>query len=163
MALKTPPPEVQVSLLKLSTAAKTLNELSDQLTKEVSEVELTVNRLNLGVSTHVQFESWGTEDGSRSGVWRLAYGKFAGKWGFFVEHVAEDLNLHPDDTNEYEAWLFKDAPREKRLKAVESIPLLLAALVKKADEVASQINDKVVYAKDLSSKLAQPSRDGSSK
>jgi hypothetical protein len=98
-------------------------------------------------------EAWSDEEGLSSGVWRLAYGKMAGKWGFFIEYLTEDLRAGHED---YESWLFKDAPREQRIKAVEKIPLLLEALVKKSTDVASDIEGKLSYAKSLASALPAP-------
>ena len=46
-------------------------------------------------------------------LWRLAYGKHAGKWCLFIEYLTEDRNAFPEDGT-YEAWLFKDAPRGRR-------------------------------------------------
>jgi hypothetical protein len=140
--------EVQTNLEKLASAAKTINELSDQLTHEVSQIEGAVNEFNLGIETNVRIESWASEQGN-SGLWRLAYGKMAGKWGFFVEYLSEWPERGPD-AETYESWLFKDSPREQRLKAVEKIPDLLAALVKKSGELAETVTRKVNYARDLS-------------
>jgi hypothetical protein len=140
-------PEVQANLQKLASVASTINQLSDQLTEEVSEVEEAVNELNLGVTTNVRVDSWADEEGN-SGLWRLAYGKNSGKWGFFVEYLSEWPGRGPDSET-YESWLFKDSPRDVRLKCVEKIPLLLDTLVRKSTEVANTIAEKVAYAKDL--------------
>src|SRR5438309_2254863 len=115
-------------LQKLSSTAKNVNDLTDKLTKEVAGIETAVNRLNLGVETNVNVESWTDEMGNHSGLWRLAYGKNGGKWCFIVEYMTEDHRQGPmADT--YEAWAFKDAPRDARIKCVEKIPNLLAVLV----------------------------------
>jgi hypothetical protein len=160
------PAEVQADLQKLTVAAKSINELSDELTREVAGIEAVVNRLNLGVHTNVQIEKWFDEEGRHSGVWRLAYGKEAGKWGFFIEYIATDEDgLRQGDPNAetYESWLFKDAPRENRIKAVGKIPLLLQALVKASNEVAAKIAEEIAAARELASAIAQPALVGSGK
>jgi hypothetical protein len=104
--------------------------------------------LNLGVTVNVKIESWDSEDGESSSLWRLAYGKEAGKWGFIVEYISENLRYGPE-ADSYESWVFKDSPREQRLRAVEKIPLLLDALVAKSNEVAEEISRKVSYTQSL--------------
>src|SRR6204780_3452817 len=74
----------QTYLQQLSAATKTLNELSDELTQQVAEIETRLNTLNLGVSTNVRVESWADEDGIEWESWRLAYDKRGGKWGFVI-------------------------------------------------------------------------------
>lgn len=149
-------------LQELSSAAKNVNDLTDQLTKEVSGIETMVNRLNLGVETNVRVDSWPDEDGNQSGLWRLAYGKHAGKWCLFIEYLTEDHPAGPlADT--YEAWFFKDAPRDARIKAVSKIPELLTVLVQESQKLAAKIAEKVTYAQELAETLSQsgvgPSKD----
>lgn len=160
------PAEVQADLQKLTVAAKSINELSDELTREVAGIEAVVNKLNLGVHTNVQIETWSDEEGLNSSLWRLAYGKEAGKWGFFIECITTDqVGLRQGDPNAetYESWLFKDAPRENRIKAVGKIPLLLQALVKESNEVAAKIAEEIAAARELASAIAQPAPVGSQK
>ncbi len=143
-------------LQELSSTAKNVNDLTDQLTKEVSGIEAVVNRLNLGVETNVRVESWSDEEGVHSGLWRLAYGKHAGKWCFSIEYLTEDHDEGPmADT--YESWFFKDAPRDARIKAVGKIPELLAVLVQESRKLAEEIAGKVTYAQELAETLSQAS------
>lgn len=155
-----PDPEIftqmQAYLRRLEKAATTLNELSDQLTKQVKAIETVVNSLNLGITTHVNIGKWSTEDGSRTDEWSLLYDKESGKWGFVIMCVVDD----DSSEIEYKTWAFKDAPREQRIKAVEKIPLLLEALLKKSTEVASDITHKVNYAKSIASSLSLQKPNG---
>lgn len=143
--------EIQSNLQKLTAAAKAVNELSDQLKEEVGKIEATLNELKLGITANVRIDNWCDEEGN-SGLWRLAYGKEAGKWGFFIEYLAEFANRAPDSET-YESWLFKDSPREQRLKAVDHIPSLLAALARTSAELADTITQKVEYAKGVATNL----------
>jgi len=147
------PLDAKKYLQELSSTAKTLNELTDKLTKEVSAIEDAVNRLHLGVETSVHVESWGDESGFQSGLWRLSYGKHAGKWCLFIEYLTEDRNVGPA-ADTYEAWLFKDAPRDTRIKAVSKIPDLLARLVEESRNLAEKISDKLTYAQEIAKSLA---------
>jgi hypothetical protein len=166
MALKRillvpPPVETQAKLQKLAAVARTLNDLSDQLSQQVAEIEVAVCKLNLGVPASVIAETSSTENGVRGHCVRLAFDKHAGRWGFQVEELTENLDY--PDMDEYQAWPFKDAPRDYRLKTVVRIPELLDALVTKSAEVASDITEKVGYAKQIAAALAPPSAEDSKK
>jgi hypothetical protein len=146
------PSKIQAHLQELAAAAHSLNELSDQLTREIAEIESTLNKLNVGITACVDVESWADEEGLVWNTWRLAYMKEAGKWGFVIEHLNGHHHFPEDD--DYEKWLFKDAPREHRLRAIENIPLLLEELVKRSKTVASDITGKVSYAKSLAASFS---------
>jgi len=154
------PSETQDQLQKLATAARTLNDLSDQLSQRVAEIEIAVCKLNLGIRAFVVAETSSAEDGMRSHCVRLAFDKHAGRWGFQVEELTENLNY--PDMDEYQVWPFKDAPRDYRLKAVVRIPELLDALVTKSAEVASDITERVGYAEQIVAALT-PQRPEDSK
>lgn len=156
------PAKIQQQLQQLASAAQTLNELSDQLTQYVNDIEASVNKLNLGVTANVKTEHWSDEDGLRSTIWRLSYEKMSKQWGFAVERLTEDIDQGPE-AGTYDSWAFKDAPREHRLQAVEKIPALLDALLQKSKEVASEISTRVNYAKSLAATLNQQKTDGTTK
>src|ERR1700687_1349975 len=84
-----PAAKTVVQISQLTAAANTLNKLSDELTTEVSEVEATLNKLNLGVRAEVKAATLG-EYNYYSHWLRLAYGKEAGRGGFIVEEVEAD-------------------------------------------------------------------------
>lgn len=139
---------IQTQVEKLSITARTLNELSDQLTKEVEIVESALNRLNLGIRAHANVETLdATDDGLYNHWIRLAYGRSRNGWGFLVEELTENIDC--PDMDRCETWSFKEAPREFRIKVVDKIPALLEALVEKANEVAANIKSTVGTAKEL--------------
>jgi hypothetical protein len=150
------PPAVPNNLWRLANAAQNVNELSDRLTEQVSEIESAINKLNLGVDARVDVEV-SSQDGFDR-ITRLRYGKASGKWGFIIE---EFVDQSPEET--YQEWAFKEAPRELRLKVVEWIPKLLDDLVNTSLKLASAINDKITLAKGLISLLPQPGPSGSNK
>lgn len=153
--------EIQQKLQRLASAAQTLNQLSDELTKHVADIEACVNKLNVGVTATVKVEQSTSEDGMYSTIWRLAYEKTSKQWGFVLERLTEDLSNPETDT--YESWPFKDAPREYRVRAVEKIPALLDALIEKSKQVESEVSGRVSYAKSLALSLGQRSTDGGKK
>jgi uncharacterized coiled-coil protein SlyX len=156
------PSQIQDQLQQLAAAAQTLNELSDQLTKHVGDIETSLNKLNIGITANVKTEQWSDdEEGLSSTIWRLGYEKTSKQWGFVIERITEDCRYPEAGT--YESWAFKDAPREHRLLSVEKIPALLNALLEKSKDVASDISGKVSYAKSLATSLAMSKADGSKK
>lgn len=142
------PLEIQANLEKLSQASKLLNEVSDKFTKEVSVIEATINKFNLGVDAWVVFDSWTDQEEMETGYWSLGYGKLQGKWGLLIAYSREDRKYGPD-ADSFEQWLFKDSPRDKRLQAVDVIPKLLEALIKKSGEVATEIKLRTDYVQKL--------------
>lgn len=160
-AAANPNAKTKMQLTRLATVAGFLNELSDELTKQVSEIEATLNALNLGVRAEGVPVTLELDEDTRYHHWlRLAYGKKASKWGFIVEEL-ETYPSERDDT--YTSWLFKDAPREFRLKVVDSIPVLMDALAKESDHTAKEIAQKVEFVKDLSFKVPNISQKGPTK
>lgn len=149
-------------LKQLSDSAKALNALSDELTTVVADIEMVLNKLNLGIRAHINAETLEQSDADM--YWRglrLAYGKGASKWGFIIEEVSEDWN-NPENST-YESWHFKDAPREFRLKVVEKIPALLEALVKQSSETALEITKKTDFAKQVATTILNSSHPNGSK
>ena len=154
--------KIDANLQKLSSAAQTLNGLSDQLTAKIAVIEDSINKLNLGIRANVNaYTLEGADDDLYSRWVRLAYGKSGNRWGFIVEELTEDLRNPEQDT--YDSWAFRDAPREYRLKVVEKIPALLDALVIKSAEIASDIKKSVGYISELESVISKSSQKGSTK
>lgn len=140
--------KIQTHLSELTSTARTLNELSDQLTKEVEIVESALNRLGLGVRASVKVEILDrSRDGSSERWTQLSYGKSKNGWGFLIEEIQENINY--PEADRWETWPFKEAPREYRIKAVNRIPDLLEELAKRANETAATIKANISMAKDL--------------
>lgn len=139
--------KLQNSLKELAASADNLNTLSDQLTKQVTEVESALNKMGIGLTASVKTETWSDERGEQYDIWRLCYEKHQSKWGLTIEHLWGLEGF--DDSQESETWPFKDAPREHRLNSVEKIPDLIDALVAKSKDFASDISASTNYAQGL--------------
>jgi len=137
---------LQNSLQELTSSADTLNSLSDKLNKQVSDVESALNKIGIGLTASVNTEDWSDERGDTYNIWRICYEKHSSKWGFTIQHC---WGQEAFDDHESETWAFKDAPREHRLKAIEKIPDLIDALVKKSKDFASDISAVMSYAQGL--------------
>lgn len=129
---------VQHSIQQLPAAAASLNSATDQLGKSVAELDAVLKRFSLGVPTWVPFASW--EHFDYYSAEEIGYAKIGGKWGVAIRTVEGDCQA-PDD-EKMEQWLFNDAPRLLRVRAVEKIPELLEELLKKAAEMTKTITEK---------------------
>src|ERR1700686_1961932 len=109
---------VESSFHKLSTVASALNLVSDELGKSVSEMDAALKKLNLGIPVWVLIQGW--QDQTSFWSDHLGYQKISGKWGIALR-VVSGFHGHEDDAD-VETWLFNDAPRPLRLKAIEKIP-----------------------------------------
>ncbi len=144
-----------VDLNSLGSLAKSLNEASDALSKQIDEVEGALNKLKLGVWAWVELwrasEEWKGGGGLRevTRVENVGYGKHQGKWRLLYSVSYDEL---PDP--EYEqVYPLRDAPRMDRIDAVDRIPDLIKALEAKATEVAALAVKKAEEVKGLAAEL----------
>ncbi len=94
----------------LSEAAVDLNLISSELGRYISDIDLALKKLNLGV---VAWTTISGNDGEpdASWYWRedLGYAKVGSNWGICLRKVKGD-SRGPEDEAEGR-WLFNDAPR----------------------------------------------------
>lgn len=138
-------------LIMLAHEAKALNELSDEFTRQVMEVEAAISKLNLGVTASVSVEETSEQESPFSYNLKLGFQKQGGKWCLVVEDYV--VNEAIDEYDRYEIWPFKDAPRDLRLKVVDHIPELLRELVDKSSKAKSELFQKFEYARALAAGL----------
>lgn len=154
--------KVEASLKQLSSLAKTLNEASDELSRQITALESALNSYNLGVWVWVK-EPILTEtelsepdgEGHRYEVCyvhQLGYGKHKGKWGLVVG------SFWDADPEEGQLTFLRDASREIRLKAMDRVPDLLEALAKELAVLTDEASKKAAEAKELSSALTKRAR-----
>jgi len=128
----------------LTSAAKDLNAVSDELGTSVSELDSAMTRLSLGIPVWVTIRK---DDGLPDESWYwsedLGYAKVSGKWGFCLRKVRGDHQAPDDIEDETEEWLFKDAPRALRLASIEKIPELLEKLSSEAIKQAKEVREKL--------------------
>jgi hypothetical protein len=156
MALKHPAPlseRISASLFKeLADSAARLNAGSDELAKAIRPIDAALKKLNLGVSAwYVYSGSEEPDSDSNYSYRRIGYAKVGGKWGLALS--LDSGNAYSDIDN-YEAWLFNDAPRSMRLEAIDCIPDLLEQLVKESNKVAEDLQKKAGFARELAETIS---------
>lgn len=157
MAIKraVPPSErISASLFKeLADSSARLNSGSDELAKAIRPIDAALKKLNLGVSAWYAYR--GSENPDSDGNYsyrRIGYAKVGGKWGLALS--ANSGNTF-DEADDYEAWLFNDAPRSMRIEALDYIPDLLQQLVKESNKVAEDLQKKAELANELAEKISE--------
>jgi hypothetical protein len=151
MAIKRPAPpseRISASLFKdLADSAARLNSGSDDLAKAIRPIDAALKKLNLGVSAWYTYR--GSEEPDSDGNYsyrRIGYAKMGGKWGLALSSGSGNVQAEADN---YEVWLFNDAPRLMRLEAIDCIPDLLEQLVKESNKVAEDLQKKAGLAREL--------------
>jgi len=145
---------VGASFTKLSSAAKDLNAVSDELGRAITAMDHVLQRLNIGVPTWVKVQG-GEDPYSGMSYWSrdIGYAKIGNRWGIALCTRQGDYNT-PDE-EQAESWLFNDAPRWQRVEAVEKIPDLLEQLIKETEATTKNIKAKIDHAKQLATALEQ--------
>lgn len=163
MAAKSSPPppdRVAQSLKELSAVAARLNAASDEFSKATAPIDAALKKLNLGVEAWHRYAGWGPDQDGDYSERRIGYAKVAGKWGLALA-TASGSTYSPDEYGEQ--WLFNDAPRSMRIEAVEHVPALLEELVKRADQLATDLQEKTFAARELATTIASLVPDGQSR
>lgn len=150
--------KVEASLKQLSSLSKSLNEASDQLSKQISAIEVALNEYKLGVwvwakkpiLTETEISD-PDEQGRRFEYnfdHQLGYGKHKGKWGLLVSSGWEG-----DDGMDTKITPLRDAPREIRIKAMDRIPDLMDDLAQEMLSVTQEASKRAAEAKQLAAAL----------
>ncbi|ADW70943.1 hypothetical protein [Granulicella tundricola] len=138
---------VEGSFKQLSSAAQTLHSATDDLSKVIRQLDVSLKKLGLGFPAWVQVS--GEADEVQYLSHDLGYAKVDGKWGLALREVTGN-HLDTDDDAE-EIWGFNDAPRALRVDAVGKIPDLLEKLLAQTEETTKKLQAKIAQAAELAS------------
>jgi len=137
---------LQTHFQALSTAATSLNTASDELTKAVGVLDEALKKLNVGLTAWVSFISWSCEAAEYDNE-QVGYAKVNGKWGIAIHRIWGDSAL--GEEREEGPWLFNDAPREMRIRAVDKIPEMVEALSAEASKTTKRVLEKTKEVREL--------------
>jgi len=138
------PAKLASSFKTLAQTASELNSATKQLSKTIATLDESLKRLNLGISSWVQFASGGSEDGLIEESLELGYAKINGTWGLAIR--SSSWHVQDPDRETSTEWLYADASRELRLRAIEYIPELIERLNKDAQVITLKLNRKIEEA-----------------
>ena len=145
---------IQSTLKKLASVSQSLNQVSDEISSRIAEVEAALREYKLGVPAWIDLREWSefvSDDYGINGVWlkrtrRLGYSKKDGRWGLLTYISPEEAT----DSSELEEFVFlREAPRDVRLEAIDRLPDLLEELVKKAVETSELANKQAEKTKHI--------------
>jgi len=143
---KFPSPQAVSAFRELSKTAKSLNDATDRLGKVIETLDAALKGLNLGLQAWVKFEDWSDEDGDWQ-TEKVGYGKVGGKWGIAI--TSETGNYSNPDGDAYRSWLFNEAPRDLRMKAIAKLQEVIAELNRVAETTVDEINKKTAQVDEL--------------
>ena len=145
---------VRSSFQQLSARATDLNALSDQVGKVVARFDAEFNKLNIGIPCWVRFQEWTSENGLEFTSEEVGYAKVGAKWGLAIRTMSG--HEAANEYTEYSEWLFNDAPRLLRLKAIDKIPQLFENLVVEVDKATRAVDSKLKELQELATALDPP-------
>ena len=147
--------ELEGSLNQIASLSRTLNEASDQLSKQLSEIEAALNAFAAGIWVWAKrpIKKEYETDPAIAYVHELGYGKLNGKWGLLVSSGWEDAEPEGIETK-----FLRDAPRDIRLRAMDEMPQLLEAFAQKLAETTEETTKKVLRAKEIAVALSKKQR-----
>src|SRR5712692_8552214 len=144
--------KAEAALKQLASLSKSLNEASDQLNRQIAEIESALNTYKLGISAWVELKREQEQTPGGDGkfyelthVEDFGYGKHNGKWGLLVSSYYEEF-IDPAVPQTIETAFLRDASREIRLAAVEKVPDLLSALSGEAAKITDEVLKKTAGA-----------------
>ena len=145
---------VTAELLKqLSVASEALNNVSDVFNEQVKTIEEALASYNLGVTAWAPAcsldEADSADDGSHITFTReisVGYEKWQGKWCLKVHSWIPDFEIS-------EEWVLRDAPRERRMQAIDGIPKLLEKLIEAAQKLTAEVSKKTTEARMLAASI----------
>lgn len=142
---------VSAELLKrLSVASEGLNNASDIFNEQIKIIEEALASYNLGIMAWAPAcqvnETEYDDNGVPAGVYpvdiSVGYEKWQGKWCLKAASYSPIFD-------ERQEWVLKDAPRERRIQAIEGIPALLEKLIAEAQKLTSEVAKKTADARSL--------------
>lgn len=143
----SPPQQTLVSAFeRLADTAATLNKVSDALSAPIAALDASFKELNIGAETWVEVESGEDTEGDWEWQRSLGYAKVGGRWGIAIRDCAGPMN---EPWTRCDDWLFSDAPRAFRVKAIDRLPLLVEALINAASLIAEELESKFAAAADV--------------
>jgi hypothetical protein len=156
------PPSIPSSLKALSQSAVDLNTATHRLTKSIETLDNALKKLNLGISSWVETSLGGSQDGRFWSREELGYAKVSGKWGLALRASSGDECDTDGEHDTFTEWLFCDASRDMRIRALPHLPQLIAQLNTDAKSVTARISENVKEAEELAHAIELIAQNGSS-
>ena len=142
---------VSTAFGKLVESAAELNAVSDEIATPISTIEAILQELNLGVSAWTRFELIRDDYDLHYETRYIGYTKFSQRWGLAIRRTT-GADGQPETSEE---WLFNDAPRAYRLKALEKLPELIENLAETSGETAAKLRKGITLTKQVAETISR--------
>jgi hypothetical protein len=151
--------KLQSSYRKLSHSADALNHASDEFGQAVEVLDRALADLKIGVIGWVTFsESHSEYDGTQATEERIGYDKIGSRKGLAISVVDVD-HVNAEESIKQQ-WLFNEAPRSMRIRAIDAVPELLDHLAKEAASTAERVKESAQVAVELAAAIGGPASGG---
>jgi hypothetical protein len=140
-----------------------LNRQDPFLTRVVASLDEALQRLSVGLVVWARVDTWHDDiDGMSYESEEIGYAKVNGQWGIAIRRTfGREDSSDPDEVRNI--WVFNDAPRESRLRAVEKLPQVIDELAKAAAKTTEILNKKLAQTKNYAAAIGILNPDGSKK
>jgi hypothetical protein len=147
--------KLQTDFQNLSEIASALNTASDHLTRSVAVLDEALKRLNIGLAVWVNFaiREVDVNEPMLYDIDQIGYYKVNGTWGLAIRHIWGDEGA--DWEKEEGPWLFNDASRELRVRAVDKIPEVITELTKVTLQTTKRVQEKTEKVVELAEAITQ--------
>ncbi len=142
---------------RISWTARRARKGNSDATKTVTYVVTTLDsalqRLNLGIVVWVEVSR--NHDEKFPATFeceQLGYAKTNGNWGLAIRKLLGNVNS-PENSKVRDIWLFNDAPRGVRLRAVEKLPEVIDQLARSAMRTAERLKKKVAETRGFATSI----------
>lgn len=144
--------KLQSSYRKLSHSADALNQASDEFGQAVEVLDRALADLKIGVTGWITFSEAHSEyDETQATEERIGYDKIGSRKGLAISIV--DVDQADGEESVKQQWLFNEAPRSMRIRAIDSIPELLDHLAKQAASTAERVKESAQVASELAAAI----------
>lgn len=146
-------------LAQLRVASEAINKATDDFNAQIKAIEESLASYNIGINQWVKAFEETDEEYDREGEVRgiiitkyfLGYQKAGGKWSLVLASEC-DYGRDPNDPDRTE-WIFRDAPRHLRVKAMAAIPALIQALITAANLMTVELINNAMDARKLAESI----------
>lgn len=132
---------------RLEVLSARINEASDSLANTITQIEIKLQELCLGVEVwvHIDTTQIYADSGNDNGLMDefLGYGKYNGQWQLLIKSRS---GVQVDDGSRGQPVPLCQQSRELRVKAIQHLPALLEALAKNAEDILQMIESQQVVA-----------------
>jgi hypothetical protein len=132
---------------RLEVLSARINEASDSLANTITQIEIKLQELCLGVEVwvHIDTTQIYADSGNDNGLMDefLGYGKYNGQWQLLIKSRS---GVQVDDGSRGQPVPLYQQSRELRVKAIQHLPALLEALAKNAEDILQMIESQQVVA-----------------